>query len=65
MAEFGKNFYGKKISPVKSVGNKQRTSTIKKEGENISLPRILSWLCAENVTKKSTTTHLGRENKNI
>jgi hypothetical protein len=65
MGRSEKNIFGTKTSPVKSAGNKPQTSTIKKEEANISLPRILSWLCAENVTKKSITIQLGREKKDI
>jgi hypothetical protein len=65
MPKSEKNISKKSAGNVKCAAGKQPTSTTKVSEEKTFVPRILSWLCAANVTKISTTTQRGRKKKAI
>jgi hypothetical protein len=65
MPKSEKNTYKKSTGDAKSAVDKQPTSTTKASVERISVPRILSWLCAANATLKSRQTERGPKKKAI
>jgi len=65
MQKSEKNTSKKSVGDAKSVVGKQPTSTTRASEERISVPRILSWLCAANATPALRQTERGQKKKAI